>query len=244
MKSTAKLLLLLLFSWSISSAKAQIDQDKLGAWYMYFWSLNLNESQFGFQGDLQYRNWNLGGDMEQLMLRGGPTWRLKDKGAKFTLGAAFIRTEQFGSSIQGVNETRFYQEALIPNNLLEGRVRLTHRFRYEQRLVENQDFRTRYRYMISANFLFNGKSYESGVWYLALYNELFINGERNIGSGRRVEVFDRNRAYGAIGYTIKPNLRTQVGVMRQITDSWMKNQLQISLHHTISVKSAAPELPE
>ena len=229
---------------AFTSVVAQPEGDKLGAWYMYFWNLNLNESQWGFQGDLQYRNWNLGGDMEQLMLRGGPTWRLKDKGAKFTLGAAFIRTEEYGSSVVGVEETRFYQEALVPNNLLEGRLRLTHRFRYEQRLVDNQNFRTRYRYMLFANILFNAKSYEKGVWYLALYNELFINGERGIGSGRRVEVFDRNRTYGAIGYTIKPNLRTQVGVMRQITNSWMKNQLQISLHHTINVKTASVELPE
>lgn len=238
------LIVLLIFFTASLTGYSQIDRDQMGAWYMYFWNLNLNESQWGFQGDLQYRNWNLGGDMEQLMLRGGSTYRLKDKSAKFTLGTAFIRTEEFGTSIKGVEETRFYQEALIPQNLLEGRVRLTHRFRYEQRLVENQNFRTRYRYMLFMNVLFNGKSYKPGVWYLALYNELFINGERNIGSGRRVEVFDRNRTYGAIGYTIKPNLRVQAGVMRQITNSWMKNQLQISLHHTINVKTTAPELPE
>ena len=69
--------------------------------------------------------------------------------------------------------------------------------------------------------------------YLALYNELFINGERNIGDGKSVAVFDRNRLYGALGYIIKKGLKVQLGVMNQTTDSWSKNQLQLSLHQKI-----------
>ena len=34
--------------------------------------------------------------------------------------------------------------------------------------------------------------------YLALYNELFINGQRDIGNSNSVELFDRNRAYAAL----------------------------------------------
>ena len=70
------------------------------------------------------------------------------------------------------------------------------------------------------------------VWYISLYNELFVNGEREIGDGRTVELFDRNRAYGAIGYAIKDNLKVQFGYMNQTTNSWSKNQLQFSLHHS------------
>ena len=69
--------------------------------------------------------------------------------------------------------------------------------------------------------------------YLALYNELFINGERNIGDGKSVAVFDRNRLYGALGYIIKKGHKVQLGVMNQTTDSWSKNQLQLSLHQKI-----------
>ena len=67
--------------------------------------------------------------------------------------------------------------------------------------------------------------------YLALYNELFINGQRDIGNGKTVEIFDRTRLYGAIGYMIKRGLKVQIGLMNQTTDSWSKNQFQLSLHH-------------
>lgn len=72
---------------------------------------------------------------------------------------------------------------------------------------------------------------EAKTLYLALYNELFINGERSIGDGRTVEVYDRNRLYGAVGYILKDGLKVQAGFMNQNTDNWSKNQFQLSLHH-------------
>ena len=69
--------------------------------------------------------------------------------------------------------------------------------------------------------------------YLAFYNELFINGERNIGDNKTVEFFDRNRLYIAFGYFIKKQLKVQLGMMTQTTNNVEKNQLQLSIHHTI-----------
>ena len=74
---------------------------------------------------------------------------------------------------------------------------------------------------------------EKGTIYLALYNELFINGEKNIGNGNSVEIFDRNRFYAAFGYMIKKGLKIQFGVMKQTTNDWSKNQLQFSLHQKL-----------
>ena len=74
---------------------------------------------------------------------------------------------------------------------------------------------------------------DSKTVYLSLYNEIFINGQRNIGDGNFVEVFDRNRLYVALGYLIKKGLKVQIGVMNQTTDNWRKNQLQFSFHQTI-----------
>ena len=111
------------------------------------------------------------------------------------------------------------------------RIYTNHRFRYEQRFVENQDLRTRYRYNLFINVPLNKKTLEKKAIYLALYNEIFINGQSEIGNSNSVEIFDRNRAYGAIGYVIKDGLRVQLGVMNQTTDKQGKNQLQVSLHH-------------
>lgn len=226
-----RILLSLCLLCSGISIVAQPDEDQLGAWYMYFWSANVGDGPFGFQGDLQYRNWNLGGDLEQLLLRGGGTWTPEGTNAKLTLGYAYIRTGEFGTGTSFVEESRIYQEALLPQKI-GTRVYLTHRFRYEQRFVQDQDLRTRYRYNLFLNIPLNQTDLSTGAIYLALYNELFINGQREIGQGRTVEIFDRNRTYGAIGYSIRNGLRVQVGLMRQATDNWAKNQLQVSAHHS------------
>jgi len=228
-----KILVLLIVSnfLFINQTKAQFDEDQLGAWYMYFFSTEFGDSNFGVQGDVQFRNWDLGSDLEQLLLRGGFTYKPENADIKFTLGYGNITTGAFGDDNSTVSESRIYQEALFPTNFAD-RVFLTHRFRYEQRFVEGQDLRTRYRYNLFMNIPLNQQDLKKGAIYLALYNELFINGQREIGSGNTVEVFDRNRFYAALGYTIKDGLKTQLGVMKQTTNAWSKNQLQLSLHHS------------
>ncbi len=216
-----------LFSTKVN---AQIDESQLGAWYMYFWNTTFKDGPWGLQGDVQHRNWNLGGDLEQLLLRGGLTYVPHNTKVKLTLGYGNITTGAFGDSKETTSESRFYQEALLPQKIGK-RFHLTHRFRFEQRFVENQDFRTRWRYNLFINFLINNTEMEKGTFYLAFYNELFINGEREIGEGREVEVFDRNRRYTALGYCLEKALRIQFGFMEQATDNWTKGQMQLSVHH-------------
>jgi len=211
-------------------SNAQEMNDQLGAWYMYFYNTTFKESPWGIQGDLQYRNWNLGGDLEQLLIRSGITYQPKNTQVKFTLGYGNITTGVIGSSDETSGEQRIYQEALYPVKF-GNRIYTNHRFRYEQRFVENQNLRTRYRYNLFINVPLNKKTLEKKAMYLALYNEIFINGQRNIGNNNSVEIFDRNRAYAALGYVIKNGLRVQLGIMNQTTDNQGKNQLQLSFHH-------------
>lgn len=214
-----------------SSAFAQVDEDELGGWYMYFFNAPSKTSQWGVQGDVQYRNWNIMGDLEQLLIRGGLTWRPKTNDATITLGYASITSSDFDSSSTSGHENRIYQEALLPQNIGE-RVYLRHRFRFEQRWVEDQDFRTRFRYAIFMEIPLNGTDLGKGAWYLSIFNEVFINGERDIGNGNTVEVFDRNRFYVAAGHSLSDKLKVQFGYMYQYTDTVAKGQLQLSLHQS------------
>lgn len=223
-------LLFVLFVFGSLAAKAQVESGKTGAWYMYFFDHQFKESQFGFQGDVQYRNWNLGGDLEQLLLRSGVTYLPKGVNAKFTFGYGHITTGAFGDSDETSTESRIYQEALLPHKL-GNRVYLAHRFRYEQRFVEDQDFRTRYRYNLFMNIPFNKSTLEKGAMYAALYNELFVNGQKDIGDNKEVAFFDRNRTYLGIGYVLKQGMKFQLGWMNQKTNSIGKAQLQVSFHH-------------
>ncbi|MBT8315984.1 MAG: DUF2490 domain-containing protein [Maribacter sp.] len=212
--------------------QAQINEDEMGAWYMYFFDTTFKESQWGFQGDVQYRNWDIAGDLEQLLLRGGLTFNPKTTDIKFTLGYGNVTTGQYGSSTTTTTESRIYQEALFPVQF-GNRFYTNHRFRYEQRFVADQDLRTRYRYNLFLNIALNKAAMEKNTLYLAFYNELFINGQRDIGNGNSVTIFDRNRFYVAMGYLIKKGLKVQLGMMRQTTNTWSKNQLQLSLHQKI-----------
>lgn len=223
-------LLFVVIVFNIALSNAQVDESKTGAWFMYFYNHQFNNSNWGIQGDFQYRDWQGLGDLEQLMLRSGVTYTPKNSGIMFTLGFANITTGEFGDSDDIFNENRIYQEALFSQKL-GGRFYLTHRFRYEQRFVENQDFRTRYRYNLFLNVPFNKQDLSPNVVYLALYNELFINGETNIGDNREVELFDRNRTYLGLGYVYNPKIRFQLGWMNQKTADFGKGQWQISMHH-------------
>jgi len=232
MKKSIFLSILYIFILIPKLGIAQINEDKLGAWYMYFFNTTFKESSWGIQGDLQYRNWNIAGDLEQLLLRGGITYKPKKADIKLTFGYGNVTTGSFGSSNSTTSESRIYQEALFPVRF-GNRFYTNHRFRYEQRFVENQEFRTRYRYNFFLNIPINKSTMESKTLYLSLYNEIFINGQRNIGNENSVEIFDRNRFYLATGYVIKKGLKIQIGVMNQKTNSWQKKQLQLSLHQKI-----------
>ncbi|MGB0888185.1 MAG: DUF2490 domain-containing protein [Vicingaceae bacterium] len=204
----------------------------MGAWYMYFFNTTFKESPWGVQGDVQFRNWNIAGDLEQLLLRGGVTYKPKKVDIKLTLGYGNITTGSYGSDNSTTSESRIYQEALYPVQF-GNRIYTNHRFRYEQRFVEGQDLRTRYRYNLFLNIALNKPEMNEKTLYLALYNELFINGQRSTGNGNTVEIFDRNRLYAALGYVVKKGIKIQFGVMNQTSNNWSKNQLQLSFHHKI-----------
>ncbi len=217
---------------SASAVATEVDEDQPGGWYMVFFSKDLAGSRLGFQGDIQYRTWDGGSDLEQLLIRGGLTYRPRALPGKYTLGLANITSGQFGDSKQTRTEDRTYQEALISQNVAE-RVYLKHRMRLEQRWVNGQDFRTRFRYALFANVPLNQPDLSPGAWYLALYNEIFINGERNIGDGKEVDYYDRNRFYAALGYRFSDAGQIQAGYMQQHTNAVNKGQLQLSLHYSL-----------
>jgi hypothetical protein len=227
-------LLLIVFSVGIhNSIQAQVDPDEMGAWYIYVVNSRFKkDSLWGFQADVQHRNFNLIGDLQQLLLRGGITYMPKESPLKLTLGYAYIGNGTPGDSDDRTTEHRFYQETSFPVKLGKG-LYSNHRFRYEMRFVESQDFRTRYRYNLFLNIPLNKTLIEPKTVYLSLYNEVFINGQRKIGNGKTVPFFDRNRLYGAFGYVFRKGLKMQLGMMRQTSNSFGKNQLQLSLHQTL-----------
>ena len=201
-----KALLIFLFLPLFSSAQ----QSDLGNWLIYFGNKQFNE-KWNLHHEIQYRNYNLIGDMEQLLIRTGIGYNIGSK-SNLLVGYGYINSENYTgiSNAQAtVQEHRIYQQFITKQNI--GTVALQHRYRFEQRFIEG-DFRTRFRYFLGINIPFKESNY-----YTSFYNEIFLNGDGN--------VFDRNRIYSGIGYRFNSKVRFEFGYMSQVFQGFSRDQL-------------------
>lgn len=196
-------------------AKAQ--ESNLGNWLIYIGNKKIN-SKWNIHNEVQYRNYNAIGDLEQLLLRTGLGYNLNEAN-NVLLGYGYILSENYIGETDNkisVNEHRIFQQYTTKQNV--GKVKLSHRYRFEQRFVED-DFKLRFRYFLSLNIPF--KSNESGTspLYLSAYNEIFLNSKSSI--------FDRNRVYGGLGYTVNDNIRLELGYMNQFFETDSRDQINL-----------------
>ena len=84
--------------------------DELGAWYMTFFNKQWSNTNWGLQGDIQYRSWDHGSDLEQLLLRGGITFSPNTSDNLFTLGVANITSGKFGPSRETKSEIGYIRK--------------------------------------------------------------------------------------------------------------------------------------
>ena len=87
-----KFLLILGISFLHFSTQAQ-DSD-LGNWIIYFGNKQINE-RINWHHEVQYRNYNAIGDLEQLLLRTGLGYNLTENNNNLLLGYGFIRSENY-----------------------------------------------------------------------------------------------------------------------------------------------------
>jgi hypothetical protein len=205
------------------------NEAKSGAWYMYFGNLRFKDSPWAIHGETQHRNFNKLGDLDQLLLRTGLQYNSKSGQSSFLAGYASITNGKEGDSKALFHENRLYQEVVLRQK--SGKSALLHRYRYEQRWIENQNFRTRFRYALFFNIPLNSKNLnEKGSSYLQFYDEIFINGEN---SGGKIQFFDRNRFYAGFGYRLQSGLAVQFGFMEQTTSTVSRGQIQVGIHQQL-----------
>jgi|TARA_B110000967_G_C18736812_1_gene485527 hypothetical protein len=172
---------------------------------IYFGNNKLNE-KFNIHNEVQYRNYNAVGDLEQLLLRTGLGYNLTPNNNNLLLGYGFIRSENYQNldTKLVLNEHRIYQQFITKQSF--GRVIFSHRYRLEERFVAD-DFKMRFRYFLATNVALNHKLLVPNTIYLSAYNEIFINAKN--------QLFDRNRIYGGLGYKVSNNLKLEIGYMNQ-----------------------------
>ncbi|MCW3087129.1 MAG: hypothetical protein JWQ78_515 [Sediminibacterium sp.] len=115
------------------------------------------------------------------------------------------------------NEFRIWEQFVLTNNI--GRVKLEHRYRFEQRFT-SAGYRNRFRYRLNAVIPLNHTEVKDGTWYTSVFNEFFVANEG--------PYFEQNRIYAGIGYQFNSNLTLQAG--------WL-NRFDQSITHTVTWKN-------
>lgn len=209
---------LLLFFCLTSPLLSVAQSSDLGNWLIYFGNKKINE-KINLHHEVQYRNFNAIGDMEQLLLRTGIGYNLTPSNNNLLLGYGFIQSENYVNGQDdkvGVSEHRIYQQFITKQKA--GRVGIQHRYRFEQRWVE-EDFKMRFRYFLSVNLPITEKTMTDKTLYASAYNEIFINEKDNH--------FDRNRLYGGLGYKLNDKLRFELGYMNQYFGGASRDQANV-----------------
>lgn len=215
--------LVLLFWLGIHFVSGAQDANT-GNWYIYFGNQKIN-SKWNLHSEIQYRNYNFAGDLQQLLLRTGIGYNLTENNNNLLAGYAYIHSQNYilnSDDKSSFDEHRIFQQFITRQKF--GRVNIMHRYRLEQRFLPD-NFRIRMRYFASLNIPLNRQEMNPGAAYFSAYSEIFING----GS----PTFDRGRIYGALGYVISRHLRTELGFMSQIQEKTNRNQFQIVLFNNI-----------
>ncbi|HRA72384.1 MAG TPA: DUF2490 domain-containing protein, partial [Flavobacterium sp.] len=136
------------------TANGNAQNTDTGNWFLYFGNQKIN-NRWNWHNEVQYRNYNFAGDLEQLLLRTGIGYNLSENNNNVLLGYAYVHSEPYIAGTDeksNTNEHRIFQQFITKEKF--GRVNIQHRYRFEQRFIED-DFKMRLRYFLSLNVPIN-----------------------------------------------------------------------------------------
>lgn len=220
MKSFASLVVLGLLLQIVGNAQT----SPTGNWLIYFGNQSFKKDWI-WTNEIQHRNYNAFGDLEQLLIRTGIGKNLTSGNNNLLLGVGHIQSEPYtnGTNIKTKQiEWRTYQQFLTKQNI--GRLYLQHRYRLEERFIPD-NFKVRFRYFLGLNLPISKKEMGTKTWYASMYNEIFMHTTSTL--------FDRNRVYGAIGYQVGPSINLELGLMQQIQQNKSRTQFQLVVFNNL-----------
>jgi hypothetical protein len=213
--------LITFFVSSASIAQKQIVSQN-HSWAMYFGNHRLTD-RWGIHSEYQWRRHDFFNSWQQSLMRLGVDYYSKNQ-AQFTLGYGWIKTFAYGDQPvdHSFNEHRIWQQLVLKNNI--GRVEFNHRYRLEQRFLEQWKlmptdsyeqnghvFRNRVRYRFMATVPLSRKELNDNTLFLAVYDEPFLQ----FGKGVAKNILDQNRLYFALGWRFTKDFNIQLGYLNQ-----------------------------
>ncbi|HEY0744730.1 MAG TPA: DUF2490 domain-containing protein [Chryseosolibacter sp.] len=239
-KSAVVVLLLFCASFSFAQSNARVTTENFNSWFMYFGNHKFSE-KLGWHAEVQLRRNDFVSNPQQLLVRTGVDFYTKNN-LRWTVGYAFIQTHPYGDFAvpNDFPEHRIWQQLLVSQAL--GKVRLSHRYRLEQRLLGNAStgkfedgrYENRFRYMAKATF---NLTQSEKPMFLAVYDEIFVNFGEEVG----YNLFDQNRLYVALGFTLSSDLKLEVGYLNQrvllrgLDNSGVMPRNRVENNHTLQI---------
>ncbi|MCF6128303.1 DUF2490 domain-containing protein [Flavobacterium sp. AS60] len=229
MKKIGIVLLLLIYS-NCFSQKTIEDQR---VWFAYTGQYKVSE-KWGYHIEAQFRLDNqLEQNLQNLFRVGGIYYLSKSK--NISGGYALVNT--YSASLnEFFRENRFWEQYQHNTKWNENANTIIHRFRLEQRWVEQlaiegntTNYQNRFRYLNRNLFhITNLKSGNEEI-YAVVQDEIFLNlGDNKINS----KVIDQNRFLIGLGLNYNNNIRLELGYMNQFVTSNSGNN---AMNHVVSV---------
>lgn len=224
----------LFFLMGLNQLSAQTVQQNTG-WFALFNTTKFN-SKWGLALDIQVRSADDWAYVRNTLFRPGLTYYINDRN-NVTAGYALITTAFHTPVVPNYTllEHRIWEQYILTHKISS--VFAMHRFRLEQRFIENKGpddtFSQRFRYFF--RFIQPLQKQEGGFSkgaFVALQNEVFFNLQNK--DKLNGSFFDQNRAYLAAGYRFSKKFDVEAGYLNQVqkgvSANVMNNVVQLALY--------------
>jgi len=212
------------------------------AWVTYLGNHKLT-NKIGLHTEYQWRRADGFQDWQQSLARIGVDYTILPN-LSITAGYGWIVSYPYGEQpiLSQFNEHRIWQQ--VNAKAKYGRFEMQHRYRLEQRFLENyikkQDgtisreadlFRQRIRYRAMIQVPLSHKEMLDNTLFLNVNNELFLGFGKGIGKN----ILDQNRFNVALGWRFSKDFNVQIGYMNQFVVKF--DGLQMERNHTLLIST-------
>ncbi|MEZ5043142.1 MAG: DUF2490 domain-containing protein [Saprospiraceae bacterium] len=208
-----------LFLFQLQTLDAQTAKQ-FNSWWMYFGNHRLSD-KIGLHTEYQFRRSDFAANWQQSLMRVGLDYYLPNN-AMLTAGYGWIESFPYGEQPIDLQftEHRIWEQLILKQNI--GRFYFHHRYRLEQRFLENVSlneanekiidgfrFRQRGRYRFLVSVPITKKKIENNTLFFATYEEVFLG----FGKGIAKNILDQNRLYFALGWQFNKAVNLQLGYL-------------------------------
>jgi hypothetical protein len=238
-----KWLIAFCFLWIFQNLSAQKTfSNQNHAWVTYLGNHKLTD-KFSLHTEYQWRRANGFENWQQSLARIGIDYSI-NQGLTVTAGYGWVVTYPYGEQpiSHTFNEHRIWQQVNAKSKY--GRFELQHRYRLEQRFLENYIrnqngtfskgtdlFRQRVRYRAMVLVPLSRKEMLDNTLFLNLNNELFLGFGKGIGKN----ILDQNRMNFAFGWRFNKDFNVQIGYLNQFVVK--SDGIKAERNHTLLIST-------